>query len=230
MAETVIYVVEIIGTIAFAISGAMIAIERKLDMFGVIFLGVVTALGGGVVRDLIIGKTPPVMFENYSYLAAAMITSLAVFVVMFLLKNKYDKKRKRLFEGFFNVFDAVGLGIFAVLGVNIAVNAGYIDNGFFMRFRGNDHRLRRGNYQRYAYFAYADGAKKSRLRFGGDNRQFSVLHNDLPRDGAVARRSRRNPRRACYPHLRRGFQMELTAYRTRPRSDRRLVCLNDNAR
>ena len=87
MAETVIYVVEIIGTIAFAISGAMIAIERKLDMFGVIFLGVVTALGGGVVRDLIIGKTPPVMFENYSYLAAAMITSLAVFVVMFLLKK-----------------------------------------------------------------------------------------------------------------------------------------------
>ena len=136
MAVTVIYVVEIIGTIAFAISGAMIAIERKLDMFGVSFLGVVTALGGGVVRDLIIGKTPPVMFENYSYLAAAMITSLAVFVVMFLLKNKYDKKRKRLFEGFFNVFDAVGLGIFAVLGVNIAVNAGYIDNGFLCVFVG----------------------------------------------------------------------------------------------
>ena len=57
--DTLFFIVEILGTIAFAISGAMIAIDRELDVFGVIILGCVTACGGGSLRDMILGQTPP---------------------------------------------------------------------------------------------------------------------------------------------------------------------------
>ena len=53
------FICEILGTIAFAISGAMLAIERKMDIFGILFLGLVTAMGGGFMRDVVLGKVPP---------------------------------------------------------------------------------------------------------------------------------------------------------------------------
>ena len=63
-ADLLFFVTEIIGTVAFAISGAMIAIDRELDVFGVIILGCVTACGGGILRDMILGQTPPMSFIN----------------------------------------------------------------------------------------------------------------------------------------------------------------------
>ena len=58
------FLIEIVGTVAFAISGAMIAIERNLDLFGVLFLGATTAIGGGIMRDILLGHIPPRAFSN----------------------------------------------------------------------------------------------------------------------------------------------------------------------
>ena len=70
---------EIIGTIAFAISGAVTGIEKKLDLFGIIFLAVLTAVGGGIFRDIIIGNTPPTAFVNPTSAIISIITALVVF-------------------------------------------------------------------------------------------------------------------------------------------------------
>ena len=63
-ADFAFFLIEIVGTIAFAVSGAMIAIDRNLDLFGVLFLGVTTAIGGGVVRDILLGQLPPRAFSS----------------------------------------------------------------------------------------------------------------------------------------------------------------------
>ena len=73
-------VMEMIGIISFAISGAMVGIRKQLDFFGVLILGIVTAVGGGVLRDVIIGVTPPVMFRNPSYTVVASITAASASV------------------------------------------------------------------------------------------------------------------------------------------------------
>ena len=69
----IIFIVEIIGTIAFASSGAMVAVRKRLDLFGIIVLGVITAVGGGMLRDLMIGNIPPNMlkkyYKNYNFLS-----------------------------------------------------------------------------------------------------------------------------------------------------------------
>ena len=72
---------EILGTVSFASSGAMLAIQRRMDVFGVTILGVTTAVGGGVIRDLILGITPPSMFRDFKYALMAILTSLVIFDV-----------------------------------------------------------------------------------------------------------------------------------------------------
>ena len=67
----------------------MIAIERKLDLFGVVFLGAITAIGGGIVRDVLLGQTPPKSFSNYIYLLVAVITALIVFCVAYIWLFSY---------------------------------------------------------------------------------------------------------------------------------------------
>ena len=74
------FILEIIGTISFAISGAMIAIQKKVDIFGVLFLGIITAFGGGLIRDITLGNLPPAMFRDTKYLIFATIASLSVFL------------------------------------------------------------------------------------------------------------------------------------------------------
>lgn len=59
MSDVLVFVLELIGTVAFAVSGAIVGIKKQMDLFGVIVLGVCTAVGGGIVRDLILGVTPP---------------------------------------------------------------------------------------------------------------------------------------------------------------------------
>ena len=58
-----IFILELIGTVAFAVSGAMVALKKHMDIFGVAILGLTTAVGGGALRDILLGKTPPVMFR-----------------------------------------------------------------------------------------------------------------------------------------------------------------------
>ena len=129
------FLTEIAGTVAFSISGAMLAIERNLDLFGVVFLGVVTAIGGGIIRDLLLGQVPPQAFLNYIYLLTAALTALIVFVIS-LLRSRQGKPIQFLNDTLLNIFDAAGLGIFSVIGVQNTINAGFGDNAFFCVFLG----------------------------------------------------------------------------------------------
>ena len=120
MMDELIYALEIIGAAAFAVSGAMAALEHEADIFGVIFLAVVTALGGGVIRDLLLGVTPPKMFVSYVYLAVAAVAALVVFADDYIRREKYRKHRDKL-DSINNMFDAVGLAVFTVSGMNTAM-------------------------------------------------------------------------------------------------------------
>ena len=82
--DIIIYVMELVGTVAFAVSGAMTAIQKRMDLFGVNVLGVTTAVGGGLIRDLILGTNPPVMFRNYTYALTAVIASTLLFCFVLL--------------------------------------------------------------------------------------------------------------------------------------------------
>ncbi len=118
--EDVMFVLELIGAAAFAVSGAMVAIEKKADIFGVLFLAVTTALGGGVIRDVLIGRIPPVMFVSYWYLLISVVAALAVFIDAYLRSEKYKLHLDKL-DAVNNVFDAIGLAVFTVSGMNAAM-------------------------------------------------------------------------------------------------------------
>lgn len=126
---------ELLAIVAFAVSGAMTGVKHKLDLFGVIFLGGVTALGGGVTRDILLGSFPPLMFRDYKYLIAAVLSSLVVFAAAYFFKNKYNSTLQAV-DRINNVFDAAGLGLFTVVGTQTAMNAGFYDNAFFCIFLG----------------------------------------------------------------------------------------------
>lgn len=85
--DLIIFIMEILGTVSFASSGAMLGIRRKMDFFGVNVLGITTAVGGGMIRDLILGITPPAMFQNSVYAMAAIITSTILFIVVYFVKR-----------------------------------------------------------------------------------------------------------------------------------------------
>ena len=78
--NSIIFIMEMIGTVAFAISGVLAAKEKKMDLFGAVTLGCTTAVGGGMVRDLILGQTPPIMFLQPIYTEVAFVTSILYFV------------------------------------------------------------------------------------------------------------------------------------------------------
>lgn len=120
-----------IGIVTSAISGSMVAIEKRTDVFGVAFLGIITALGGGVIRDVLIGRLPPVMFSSYEYVLTAALVSLLVFFLAFFTREKYQKN-DGLIKSINNIFDAIGLGAFAVIGARTAVDAGFGDNMFLV--------------------------------------------------------------------------------------------------
>lgn len=133
--EVIFFLIELAGTAAFAISGAVMAIQRELDLFGVLFLGAVTAIGGGVIRDLLLGQTPPQVFVNYIYLAVAVVAALTVFLWS-AYHQRQEYRKRRYADTLLNFFDAAGLGIFSVIGVQNTVNAGFGDNAFFCVFLG----------------------------------------------------------------------------------------------
>lgn len=118
--DEVLFVLELIGAAAFAVSGAMAAIEKRADIFGVLFLAVTTALGGVVIRDVLIGRIPPVMFVSYWYLLISVAAALAVFIDAYLRSEKYKLHLDKL-DAVNNIFDAIGLAVFTVSGMNAAM-------------------------------------------------------------------------------------------------------------
>ena len=127
-----IFAIEIIGTVAFAFSGTMVAIEQKLDLFGVLVLSIVTAVGGGLIRDLILGIHPPLMFQNSIYAKVAAGVALVMFLVMYFNASFYESRYMALYTSIMNLFDAVGLAAFTVIGINTACNAGFGDRTFLL--------------------------------------------------------------------------------------------------
>lgn len=120
--ETLLMITTIIGTVAFSVSGALVAIENKLDLFGVIILGTVTACGGGVLRDVMMHQNI-LMFEDPWYFYLSLLTGLLVFIAMYFLQNLKGENSK-IYKIFFNITDSIGLGTFVVLGANVAVSNG----------------------------------------------------------------------------------------------------------
>ena len=128
-------IAELVGTVAFALSGAMVAVQKKLDMFGIMLLGVVTALGGGTVRDVLLGHTPPRVFYSGSYVALSIVSALVVFVVFRLSKGRFSQFTG-LMDAVRTLSDALGLGIFAVIGARAGMTEGYGDNALLCIFLG----------------------------------------------------------------------------------------------
>ncbi len=110
-------ILELAGTLAFAASGAMTGLKKNMDVFGVCILGLTTAVGGGVIRDLILGNTPPNTFRDPVYAAVALATSLVLFLPGVRRLLMWDQ---RLYELGLFLMDSAGLGIFTVMGVQIA--------------------------------------------------------------------------------------------------------------
>ena len=82
--EYMLFIIDIIGTVAFAFSGAMTAIRKEMDLLGVIILGMVTAVGGGIIRDMILGIAPPQAFVEPVFALSAVLTSALVFAAFYL--------------------------------------------------------------------------------------------------------------------------------------------------
>lgn len=117
------FICEVLGTAAFSVSGALTAVKHKMDIFGVAVLGIVTALGGGLLRDIILNISPPSLFANTLYLSIAAVSALVVFFILAKTRNLAVFITGKVFNWLLNVTDAIGLGMFTVIGVNIAVEA-----------------------------------------------------------------------------------------------------------
>ncbi|MDO4523287.1 MAG: TRIC cation channel family protein [Eubacteriales bacterium] len=134
--ELIILIIEIIGTVAFSISGAMVGTRRGMDIFGVCVLGVVTAVGGGMIRDIILGITPPNVFREPVYALVAVLTACVVFIAIYLNKTPFSGSERQAYERLILMMDSIGLGIFTVMGVLTGVREGYVNNTFFLVFLG----------------------------------------------------------------------------------------------
>ncbi len=135
-AEWLMPVTEYVGIIAFAVSGAVVAIRHGMDVFGVVFLGIVTALGGGTVRDLLLGAVPPHFFTNYRALLLCTIVSLIVFLLEYYRHGTRQGRLWRRLERVTDLCDALGLAAFTLSGVQTAIETGFGDNGFMCVFLG----------------------------------------------------------------------------------------------
>lgn len=128
--ENIIFIIELVGIAAFAVSGAMAGIKKKLDLFGIIVLGLTTAMGGGVVRDLLLGKVPPMMFKKPVYAVVATLCAVLAFIAARMIGEVKESQRE-LYETIINLFDAIGLGVFAATSVNMVLTS-YENAGIFL--------------------------------------------------------------------------------------------------
>jgi len=106
---------DLIGTLAFAISGALMAMDKKMDLFGVFIIAFVTAVGGGTLRDIMIGTTPVGWMLNLDYIFIITIG----FILSLLFKKRIEKFKIPLF-----IFDTIGLGVFTLIGLEKGINIG----------------------------------------------------------------------------------------------------------
>ena len=127
----ILKLLEIIGTIAFSVSGSLMAIGAGLDLFGVIFVSCITAFGGGIVRDLLLGLHPPAVFQNFPIFMIAFLTGFIVFIVAYINRSRFSAFKTKV-EYINNFFDALGLAAFTVIGSEAGYINGFSDNGFII--------------------------------------------------------------------------------------------------
>ena len=109
----ILYLLDLLGTFAFAITGAYRAKMAKLSVFGVVFLGAITAVGGGTLRDILLDRTPLFYLRDINYFLVAIAGSLIVCFIPFFFKRNYS---------IFRFIDSIGLSVFVVIGVSISYN------------------------------------------------------------------------------------------------------------
>ena len=135
MNSGVMVLIENIGIIAFAISGAVVAAKKDMDIFGINLLALVTATGGGLIRDIIIDNIPPAMFVNPAYTIITLITANLTFIVM-----RYKKPMPKAVTPFYDTLifwlDTLGLAAFTVDGSFTGITSPYGDNLFLVAFLG----------------------------------------------------------------------------------------------
>lgn len=134
--DLIIYIFEMIGTVAFASSGALVGIRKNMDIFGVNVLGITTAVGGGCIRDIILGITPPKMFQNFSYVGASILISCILFTIFYLNQELLSSRFLETYERIMISLDAIGLGVFTVMGIRTAIEASFENNIFLLIFVG----------------------------------------------------------------------------------------------
>lgn len=127
---------DIIGTIAFAISGAILGCKKKMDILGVTVLGLVTALGGGFVRDLVLGINPPKMFQNSTNAIISTVFSILVFMFFYFRKNFQSRQVISFMNEFMIISDTIGLASFTITGMATALSLG-LDKRFLLIFVGS---------------------------------------------------------------------------------------------
>ena len=131
--EQLFLILELVGTLAFAASGAITGLKKNMDIFGVCILGLTTAVGGGVIRDLLLGITPPGTFQDPIYAVVALLTSLVLFLPRIRRLLMWDQQ---LYDLVLLTMDSAGLGIFTVSGIRIAYQAAPHPSLFLLVFVG----------------------------------------------------------------------------------------------
>lgn len=108
------YIIDILGTIAFAISGVLVALNKRMDAFGILIIAFVTAVGGGTLRDILIGETPVGWMKDMTFIYVVILST--IFAVAF--RSKIDYLRKSLL-----LFDTIGIGLYTVVGIEKGISA-----------------------------------------------------------------------------------------------------------
>ncbi|WP_375237894.1 trimeric intracellular cation channel family protein [Aurantibacter sp.] len=109
------YILDVLGTVSFAISGVLIAMNKRMDVFGVLIIAFVTAIGGGTLRDVLIGETPVNWMQDMTY---GYVILASTFLTI-LFKSKIDYLRTSLF-----LFDTIGIGLYTIVGVEKGISVG----------------------------------------------------------------------------------------------------------
>ncbi|PJA86852.1 MAG: hypothetical protein CO141_02545 [Candidatus Moranbacteria bacterium CG_4_9_14_3_um_filter_42_9] len=117
------YFLDLIGTFAFAVAGAFQAREKNLNIFAVTLMGIVTAVGGGTFRDLVIGRTPLFYLEDQNYLLLSILGGVATYFIPHFFKRGFS---------FFRFLDSLGLAAFAIIGISVTTSH---------LFQGNPHGI-----------------------------------------------------------------------------------------
>lgn len=139
--DSFVFIIELISVMAFGISGSLTAIKKGMDVFGVVIIGITTAIGGGIIRDLILGIHPPLTFANPIYATVTAGFSLLTFIMQYRhakRKSKgHDPFMGKLTDSVMFWLDTIGIGIFTVVGVSAAYTAGTVEcNVFLLCFVG----------------------------------------------------------------------------------------------